>query len=92
MAPRTYRLLERPSTVEVQSRVGVRVYQAYARQQYQVFDVQGQAEAAFGEHINELSAKTLFHESHGWLWEGTSRESRCKRLTSQVASRCMSAS
>lgn len=30
------------------------------------FDVQEDAEAKFGEHINELSAKTLFHESHGW--------------------------
>lgn len=30
------------------------------------FDVQDEAEAKFGEHINELSAMTLFHESHGW--------------------------
>lgn len=30
------------------------------------FDVEDDAEAKFGEHINELSAKTLFHESHGW--------------------------
>ncbi|GAC99131.1 flavin-binding monooxygenase-like [Pseudozyma hubeiensis SY62] len=55
-----------PSTVEVQAEWVCEFIKYMRDNKIASFDVQGEAEAKFGEHINELSAKTLFHESHGW--------------------------
>lgn len=55
-----------PSTVEVQAEWVCEFIKYMRDNKIQSFDVQPEAEAKFGEHINDLSAKTLFHESHGW--------------------------
>ncbi len=55
-----------PSTVEVQAEWVCELIKYMRDNNISYFDVQDEAEAKFGEHINELSAKTLFHESHGW--------------------------
>lgn len=55
-----------PSTVEIQAEWVCEFIKYMRDNNIRYFDAQEDAEAKFGEHINELSAKTLFHESHGW--------------------------
>lgn len=55
-----------PSTVDIQTKWVVAMIEYMKKNQYQYFRTEAKAEKDFTQRIDDLSAATLFHVSHGW--------------------------
>jgi cation diffusion facilitator CzcD-associated flavoprotein CzcO len=55
-----------PSTVEVQTHWVVKMIEHMRQEKIRYFEPDGQAEKDFSKRVDDLSAETLFHNSHGW--------------------------
>lgn len=55
-----------PSTVEAQTAWVVDMIKYMRKEKIQYFEPEQEAEVAFSKRVDDLSAATLFHDSHGW--------------------------